>query len=704
MRKPAKNKPKKTKVNSNPDVKPVNTSGASIKFLPVGICLILTFLVYANTINHEYTVDDATVISKNEMTKNGVSSLGEIFSSPYRAGFWDRNEGLYRPISVAMFAIEYELWPDNPMPGHLINIILYLLTVFLVYKVIIKLFGTQNYLFAFAATIIFALHPLHTEVVANIKSRDEILCLLLALVSIYYLIKYLDRSNLVYLIISAALYFICFLSKESAITIFAIFSLVIWYKTKTGIKSMVKPMAMYLFVVAVYMMIRYSVLGSITGDVEHQLINNSILAADNISDRLGSAMMIMGRYLYLLFIPHPLSFDYSYSQIPLSSLYSIKAIIPLLIFGYLMYWAIRSIPKKNAAAFGIVFFLVTISLVSNILMLIESSMAERFLYMPSLGFAIAVGWILVKLTHKKENAEAELLNTLKANIPFTVIIVIIAAGYSFKTIARNSEWKSNLTLLESDVKTSPNSARIRYAYGSTLLIEKALQEDDPIKKNNYLDKSIVQLEKGVSILSTYSEAWYHLGLAYKEKGEGAKAINAFETARQQKNFDKADFYIASGIAYGMTGNYDAAIADLKIAISIDPQNAEAYNNLGLYYADKGVVDSAITALNRALTLKETFPEAWYNKGNAYAKGGLFDQAIASYNTAIQQKPEYTDAILNLGNCYAAQEKYTEAIKYFEQVVSREPKNKKALINLGITYNLLGDEAKGKEYLSIAEGL
>ncbi len=81
-------------------------------------CAFLAFIVYANTLGHEYTVDDGTVIENNSITKKGISAIPEIFSTSYRKGFWDRNEGLYRPLSVAMFAIEWELAPKNPAPGH----------------------------------------------------------------------------------------------------------------------------------------------------------------------------------------------------------------------------------------------------------------------------------------------------------------------------------------------------------------------------------------------------------------------------------------------------------------------------------------------------------------------------------------------------------------------------------------------------------
>ncbi len=671
---------------------------------PAIICAVLSLVLFINTTGHDFTVDDATVISRNDITKKGVSALPEIFTSSYRAGFWDRDEGMYRPLSIAMFAIEYQIWPENPIPGHLINILLFAITVMILFRFIFTLFGTNSVMLAFFSTLLFAIHPIHTEVVANIKSRDEILCLLFGLLSLVYLINYIDHKKRTALIISASTFFICFLSKESAVTLLGIVPLIVWYKDGVKFKDQLIPLTVFIFITAVYIGLRLSILGSLTGSAEHQLINNSLLGATSFGQQLGSAFMVIGKYLYLLFIPFPLSFDYSYDQIKLVDLFSTPSLIPMIIVVAALAWAFCNLYSRNAAAFGILFFAITLSLVSNLIFLIESTMAERFLYIPSVGFCIAAGWGIQKLSGIGTVKGNNIWPSLKAKPLSILILAPIVIGYGTLTINRNSYWKDNITLLEKDVRTCPNSARIRYAYGSALLIEFALKENDISKKNLYLDKSIVQLEKGVSILSTYSEAWYHLGLAYKERGNGDKAVSAFETARSQKTFDKADFYVSSGIAYGMVKKYNSAISDLNIAISMEPENAEAYNNLGLYYSEKGVADSALTSLEIAIKLKPQFPQAWYNKGNTYAAVNSFDKAIQAYQTALEQDPGYTDATLNMGNCYAAMQNYSQAIRYFEIVVEKEPYNKKALINLGITYKILGDESKGQEYIDRAQSL
>lgn len=699
-----KKQPVKSKVETSPlKISTPTFDSKNLSLIGAVVCALLAFALYANTLGHDYTVDDGTVISNNKITKKGVSAIPEIFATSYRAGFWDRQEGLYRPLSVAMFAVEWQLAPENPAPGHWINVILYSLTAFLLMMTLSAVFKEYSVLLPFTATLLFLIHPIHTEVVANIKSRDEILCFLFVILTLKYLHKYISTDKLSFLIISAVSFFLAYLSKESAITLVALLPLFIWYFSDKPVKSIVTISMVFVGVTAIYMIIRYSVLGEMRGSAELQLINNSLLGTENAADRFATAVAIMGKYFYLLLIPHPLSFDYSYNQIPVYSMGSPAALISLMLCAFLAVVAIRGISKKDPVSFGILFFFGTIALVANVLFLIESSMAERFTYMPSLGFTIAISFILLKAFKLlKPFHVKDFKGLFTAKPAFTSVILLVSILYSFKTISRNADWKNNITLLAKDVKTAPNSARIRYAYGSALLIEKALIEKDPVLKNGFLDKSIAELEKGVGILPNYAEAWNHLGIAYKERKNGAAAVNAFEKARAYKQYTDVDFFIASGLAYGMVQKYDLAIADFTTAISIDPKNAEAYNNKGMYLSEKGMLDSALIYLNKAIELKPDSYEAIYNKGNNYAKAGDFNTAIKLYNEAIKVKPDYTDAVLNLGNSYAALKDYNNALKYFRMVEKADPSNTKVLFNIGITYRILGDETNANAYLLKAE--
>ncbi|HUM46503.1 MAG TPA: DUF1736 domain-containing protein, partial [Chitinophagales bacterium] len=355
------------------------------------ICGLLAFLLYANTLNHEYVLDDETAIVKNAFTQEGVSALPKIFSSSYRAGFDERKEGLYRPLSVALFAIEWEVAPGNPHLGHWINVLLYVLTAMILFITLSLFFANKNLLLPFVTTLLFVAHPIHTEVVANIKSSDEILCFLFSIISLWAVIKYARENRTLYLFISGITIFAGMLSKETAVTMVAVAPLTVYFFSNAGTKKLLIAAVPFIAAFVLYMAIRISVLKGMTGFEEIQIINNSLVAAgDDTTSRVATAIFILGRYLWLLIFPTPLCFDYSYNTIPLTSFGDPKTLLSLVTILALTIIAVRGWKSKSPVAWGLIFMGATLLLVSNLFFLIEATLAERFLYMPSLGFCSAI--------------------------------------------------------------------------------------------------------------------------------------------------------------------------------------------------------------------------------------------------------------------------------------------------------------------------
>ncbi len=666
---------------------------------------LLGFALYVNTLGHDYTVDDGTVMENNTIVKKGISAWPEIFSTRYRAGFWERKENMYRPLSLVMFAAEWQLAPGNPFPGHLMNVLLYVLTTLLVYRLCCRLMKGSQLVPALAA-LLFAAHPLHTEVVANIKSRDEILGMLFAVAALLALLRYHDRGKTLALVLSAGFFLAAMLSKENAITMLVVAPLTLYFFTPFSRRRSWSGVIVFAAVTGVYLAIRAGVLGGLGSETELQLVNNSLLAAESGLDRFATALGIMGRYMWLLVFPHPLVFDYSYSQIPVITLSHPQAFIPGLAIIALLVYAIRRLPSKEPLAWCVLFFAATLSLVSNFVFLIESTMAERFLYMPSLAFSLAAAILLDRLFRAGRTKTP--FSSPGAVIRKAPGLAAVMAGlivlYSVKSIGRNAHWKDNLTLLENDVKLSPESARIRYAYGSAILIEQALEEEDQVRKAGLLDKAIAQLEKGVSILDTYADAFNHLGIAYKEKGDFQRAVDNFEAARRSKSFNKPEFFVSLGISYGSLGQYGKAIAELEQAVRIDPESFDAWNNLGIYYTDNNQPVKAVEVLEKAHRLRPDNEKPLYNMGNAYARSGEYRTAIEKYNEALALDPGYEDALNNIGNSYAATKDYRNAIVYYQKVVTLNPGNRQALNNLGVTFSLTGDQASAQRYFQMVAAL
>ena len=176
--------------------------------------------------------------------------------------------------------------------------------------------------------------------------------------------------------------------------------LMLYFFRNLQVKAMVRTMAPLLVVSVLWLALHQWVIHSNAPPMHaYNLDDNSLVGAKTFVEREATAFYIIGRYLLLLVFPHPLSYDYSYNEIPIISFASAKAIVPLVIYAALAFVAIRELKRKTFVSFGILFFFITISMTSNLIILIGATMADRFLYVPSLGFSIILAYAWFRLLH-----------------------------------------------------------------------------------------------------------------------------------------------------------------------------------------------------------------------------------------------------------------------------------------------------------------
>ncbi len=182
--------------------------------------MLFTFsvILYGNTLFNDYNLDDELVTMNHRFTSKGLSAINDIFTSPY----YEDEMGYkyeYRPIVHASFALEHELFGESPMVSHLVNLLLYALTIIVLFLVLQALLNTQGLMFVILTSLLFAAHPIHTEVVASIKNRDELLVLFFGLLSLWSAIKFIDRKNFLFLLPYVGLFLLAMLSKRSALAL-----------------------------------------------------------------------------------------------------------------------------------------------------------------------------------------------------------------------------------------------------------------------------------------------------------------------------------------------------------------------------------------------------------------------------------------------------------------------------------------------------
>lgn len=601
-------------------------------WLGVVIC-VFSFMLYLNTLDHAYVLDDFSVIKENFVVKKGVEGIPEIFKTHYRYGYGYVQANLYRPLTLSLFALQWEIAPDNPSVAHFCNILFYGLCVLLLFTFLRKLLGKDRILFALAVSLIFAAHPIHTEVVANIKSVDDIIALSFSLLTALFYLKYFDGREKKDMLIANLFFLLALLSKESAVVFLGIIPLSNWMFRKVSLKTLAKASLWMLAPLSIFLLMRISVLGSLGGDKSIARIDNLLVAAPNEAIKLATAIKILGLYFWKLIFPHPLMNDYSFAQINLSGFKDWEVWLAFLVYAGLIYVFFRFRKCKPILAYGTAFLLLSISLYSNLFFTIGTSFGERLMFIPSVGFSIMIAWFIFSLSKSKKSQKK-----LKFEGKLWLPILLILSLYSFKTIDRNADWKDNFTLYSTDVEHCDRSARCHYYYGLGLMKEKALKIQNEAQKKAFLLKSVQAFSKALEIMPGYSDA-------HAERGLANYRLN----------------------------NYKAALNDYDKAIQFNPQNATALSNRGTLLFELGDYQNAKSSFERALQIKPNFVDALANYASTLGTLGDYQASISYFKKAIELRPNEAHYYQMVGIGFQNMGQQDQANFYFNkaQQISRQ---------------------------------
>lgn len=592
--------------------------------------LAVAFVLYGNTLGHDYALDDDVVFLQNKFVQNGFAGFGDILSNGFITGFNGTNDQSYRPLVLMVFATEHAIFGNVPAIGHLINLLLYALCGFLVFRLMQLFFKGANIWVPVFISLVFMTHPVHTEAVANIKGRDDILHFLFAIGSLYYLMKYVDSRNKKQLIWSGIYFFAALLCKEMAVTFLAVIPLTLWVFSDWKWKPILLQTGVYAGILGLYLLIRLSVLSGLTFDEDMQIVNNALAAAATETDRLATSIMIMGMYVKLLIVPHPLSWDYSFNQIPIVGPGSWEALLSIVLVLGLGVVAIRMFIKKDPLAWGILFFLITMSIVSNIFIMLGATLGERFLFTPSLGFAM----VLVLVVARLNRLETGSLVLMKKK-SFIISIAIILLLFSIKTVSRNQVWKDNLSLYESGVVSAPNSTRTWSALGTSYRI-KAETSQYPSERQSLFNEALRCYSKSVEILDDNFESWYNMGVVYNQLGATDNALATFrKTVSISPNY--ANAWNNIGVHYFGIAQYDSAQVNFQRAYDLAPDDANVVANMGLIYHNQGDLVSAINWYLRGMQLDPNNRNTAKNLALAYRQNGEPQKALPYEN--LSRRPQ-----------------------------------------------------------------
>lgn len=539
------------------------------RFLPYFLLYLGgTFLIYSGSLGNEFLYDDSLYVVNNHLIKNfDIQGIAEIFTSFY---LWD-----YLPITIFSFSLDYWIHGLNPWGYHLTNSLLHFSNTVLLHLVVFRITGSK--VLAVATGLLFLLHPVHVESVVWISERKNVLsfffmfcsfyCYLLnnqrILVILFFLLACLSKSSVVIFPLLLVLYDVSFTAK----------------KIKTSIFENIPCFAISGCVVALAIL-SHSLYGTIREHPEGNGLNT-----------LFSMVVVFKEYLSKLFFPVNLNVWYP-NQV-FTSPFHIEVLFSCFSIGFFIYLATYAYQRNRILFFGLLWFVISLLPVSHIIPF-PQMMADRFLYIPSVGLFLAVA-VLVR----------EMMDRLGPKKIFLgVFSGIVLLSYSVLSWNRIPVFKDDISLWRHSIAQNPNN--------------------------------------------TFS--MMNLGLAYWKTGDEAKAleklIQAIEIEPQNNKAARI-----SAVIYEGREDYAAAQKIYLELIEKTPQNSTNYTLLGVLRGKLGNYEKAISLFNKALTLDPDSSLAYYNRAGYLYLSGQSELALGDYQKAAELNPDNVQFQYKLGLFY-----------------------------------------------------
>jgi tetratricopeptide (TPR) repeat protein len=606
---------------------PRKSSPKTLFLVMLAAIFFVSFAVYFYTLYNGFVWDDMTQVLENKWIRD-VSYLPNMFSENVWS-FQSEHSNYYRPLMHVIYMFTYFVSGLKPWGFHLVNVLLHAGNSLLVFLAMSKLLGRSasslpppfvekgmegSLPVPFAAALLFAVHPIHTEAVSWVAGLPDLSFTFFYLLSFSLYIssaaeKQIHKWRYVLSILSFSFAVLC---KEPALTLPAVLLIYDYAFKKDNVFSFhFRRYAPYFAVGAVYLILRFHVLSGFAPEKRHQYLSTY--------QYIINVLPLFSQYLEKLVFPFNLNAFYVFH--PVSSLFDAKCIVALVIMAGFVFFVFMSWKKNRLVFFSLLLIIVPLLPALYIPALGENTFAERYLYLPSFGFVLFISILISRLTVVSKKA-------VTAYFFFAVIAVLYSTG----TLTRNSAWKDNYSLFSDTVKKSPDSALIRSDLGKCL------------REQGRLDEAIQQYQIAIELDPELAEAHDNLGVAYYSKGWVERAIEQHLLAlKLYPGYVNA--YYNLGSIYANSGHMGEAIQYFTKALKSRPNNtlyramlAKAHYVLATNKSKLRQIDDALEHFKAAVELQPA--DAAYRNmlGVTYGQKGLYDMAIEQFETAIRLAP------------------------------------------------------------------
>ncbi|BFZ06499.1 hypothetical protein BsWGS_09538 [Bradybaena similaris] len=694
----------------------------------------VAFVCFANSYDGEFVFDDAEAIENNKdlLPTTPVEDL-------LQHDFWGKklsnlSHKSYRPLTVLTFRLNY--WAAGglfPKGFHIVNILLHgaVSALLIPFFTLIMLDaggsdGESKYAAAkwpFLCSILFAVHPVHTESVAGVVGRAELLCALFFILSFLLYVKACTRDSacrpegfsFIWLCLSLVCCGLATFSKEQGITVIGVCSVydvvsicrvdlgVLFGFTKSrGTKpslqkpvpsafsslsngaslnkqgggstpqwpiSLVKRHILLTAAGVLLLVIRWKVMGSSPPtfqihDNPHSFVNGSVYRVLNYN------------YLYainawILLSPHWLCFDWSMGCVPTITALDDPRLIAVVLFWLmllLLLWTClcsESAATRRAVTLAIAIMVVPYLPATNILFRVGFVVAERVLYLPSAGFCLLVVLGLRRICSYDKLATV-------AMIGFILLVLVFA----IRSIQRSNEWRKGIWLFRAGEKVCPNNAKVHYNIGKLCA------------DNGETEEAVSRYRLAIELNPLYDQAMNNLANLLKDQGDQLGAELLLDKAVSISP-DFAAAWMNRGIVKAGLKKYQDAEYSYKQGLRCRRNYPDCYYNLGNLYIDMGRSQDALDAFHNSTSLKPTHWNAWNNAIVLLDNLGLYDKAVNMAFAALKFLPDNSAIMFTLASCYGKQGKFEDSEKWFLAALQQNPQNANSHLNLGVLYHRWG---------------
>lgn len=668
---------------------------------------LLGVLCFLNTLGNDFVYDDIYIIRENPRIRS-LTNVREV----WLADWWHpkntqvlpefhRRDRLYRPLTLFSFVIDYKLFGGVPAGYHAVNIAWHALGCALTWLVAWRLLGDRAV--AAVAGLWFAVHPIHCEAVANLVGRAEVMAGVFLLAGLLVLLPRSGRQGIGRGLAAAGLFLLALLCKETAVCYAPVAVLALWLlrrrvaAVRAGWGWLMQHGLLLVLPLAAYLPLRYAALdGHLLRDRLPSAVLNPLVESD-LPERLVDAATVLGHYARLLIAPRILASNYGAAVIDPQERPEAMTWLGIVAAAALLGALAGCLSRRDGPWFRLgalaAMLLASYALISNTLLVIGVSVAERLMYWPSvpallfLSVAIVSGWRRFCQPQQRLAGVAPLLR---------ICGLLLLAALGLRSIVRNTDWSSNLTLFSTDVQTFPQSVHLNNGMAREYLIL-AAHAANPAQRAAHLSEGLAFIEQALLHMPNDFDSLYVKGHLLADLNRPAEALDVLDQALLFNPYDKQAQALVARLrnpqANARIDALQAALATqpavfattvelsrmlLAAARPVDalkhleplaaahPENVEVLELLAEALAVSEQYARSCEVARRALVLQ---PDNWrmHTLIASLIFGDHPEEALRHAREAQRLQPEDFRTNWNLAEAFAVNDMYAEAIAQFERI-------------------------------------